>query len=70
MLLFALLWLACVALVHGLTFAYLQRAYPALARGDVWLDFWYALKMSVGGPFALLSFLLTRTCRHGLKFLP
>lgn len=63
-----LMWLTCGICAYGLTFAYFQRQWPALAEEKYGSDFKFALLTGTLGPFGLYVSLLDYGTRHGFKW--
>lgn len=67
----AAIWAVCGALAYGLTLAYFQMKYPAIAYPWRHADTLVALLVAVFGPFGLIVTLLSSEgCRYGLRYKP
>jgi hypothetical protein len=65
---FALLWVLAGVLAYGFAFACLQGIAPELAEKHRNFSIAASLVMGVCGPFGLITLLLCRDTKYGLKF--
>lgn len=66
---FLIIWGVCGLLTFGYYFAYFQNEYESLADRDYFKDMRNGLQIGLLGPIGLLSILIRRMTKHGLKFL-
>lgn len=66
---FFILWIICGIINYGLTFAYLQREFPRIAKkGRDDDDVSFSMLMSVTGFLGLFILLILGWYKHGFKF--
>ena len=63
------IWVVCSVLSYGLSFAYFQRKYPALAKRDYKKDMLTCAFWSLFGPMSIVAMIINiRSFKYGLKF--
>lgn len=68
MILFLIFWLVCSILAYGFCFSFYQNKYPIAAKNDYMEDVFYALLLSLFGPVAIITVILMKQYKYGLKF--
>lgn len=65
----AVMWIANGVYTYGITFAFLQRGWPELARRQRWLDFAFSVFFGAFGPVGMIViFVVSGGARYGTKF--